>query len=359
VAANCKNCRTKFVKIRSNQRYCSARCRRRERRHRRQLTPHGLARRRERNRKRYAANPEKYRERAKRSAADPEKRPERLARRRELDRKRRAANPERYRTYERRYNAAHPGRHQRYYAANPEKYRQYGRERLATHREEINEKRRKRYAANPEQRKKKNHEWYTAHREEVKEKRRKRRAANPEKERERDRKRYAANPGKRRAISRKTYHAHREEIRERVQKQRTELLKLAAKGKIVDEIPDEQLHKIKRGQLMPRPVSPGRPKVAPEKRHYAEIGRAVEDFMPRAGIALQIIDGMPSHERASLETLRAKLQPLGFLTKEELQLAQFATTAKLLARSIVAARNRSTVEAVERSHQKLLRSKVR
>jgi hypothetical protein len=37
----CKSCGAKFVKIRRNQRYCSARCRRRDKRHRRQATPRG------------------------------------------------------------------------------------------------------------------------------------------------------------------------------------------------------------------------------------------------------------------------------------------------------------------------------
>ena len=218
----CKSCATKFVSIRSNQRYCSTRCRRRERRHRRQLTPHGLARRRERDRKRYAANPMKYRQRAKRSAADPNKGQERLARRRELARKRRAADPEKYRAYERKYGAAHPDRHERYYAAHREKYQESSMKRYVAHREEINEKRRKRYAANPEKRREPERKRRSAHREELNEKRRKRYAANPEKHREYDRKRYAANPENRRAISRKSYHARREEIRERVRRMRAD-----------------------------------------------------------------------------------------------------------------------------------------
>ncbi|MGH9545322.1 MAG: LexA family protein [Terriglobales bacterium] len=37
----CKSCGAKFVKIRPNQRYCSARCRAREKRRRREATPHG------------------------------------------------------------------------------------------------------------------------------------------------------------------------------------------------------------------------------------------------------------------------------------------------------------------------------
>lgn len=37
----CKSCGSKFVKIRPNQRYCSARCRAREKRRRREATPHG------------------------------------------------------------------------------------------------------------------------------------------------------------------------------------------------------------------------------------------------------------------------------------------------------------------------------
>ena len=37
----CQSCGTKFAKIRPNQRYCSARCRRREKAHRREATSHG------------------------------------------------------------------------------------------------------------------------------------------------------------------------------------------------------------------------------------------------------------------------------------------------------------------------------
>jgi hypothetical protein len=48
----CQSCRAKFVKIRPNQRYCSARCRRREKRRRREATLHGRLRKSQQN-KRY------------------------------------------------------------------------------------------------------------------------------------------------------------------------------------------------------------------------------------------------------------------------------------------------------------------
>lgn len=45
----CRSCGEKFRKVRPNQIYCSARCRAREKRHRRQETPHGKALRRQQN----------------------------------------------------------------------------------------------------------------------------------------------------------------------------------------------------------------------------------------------------------------------------------------------------------------------
>ncbi len=45
----CRSCGAKFRKVRPNQIYCSARCRAREKRHRRQATPHGKLLRRQQN----------------------------------------------------------------------------------------------------------------------------------------------------------------------------------------------------------------------------------------------------------------------------------------------------------------------
>jgi hypothetical protein len=118
----------------------------------------------------------------------------------------------------------------------------------------------------------------------------------------------------------------------------------------------EQLAKIKNGEFMPKPVSPGRPKLTPKETRAFEIGSAVEELIPKAEIALKIVAGLQPRERSSLEALRAQLLPLGFATEGDLRLAQFERTPKRLARSIVAGRNRPmTVEAVERSHQRYLR----
>ena len=115
-----------------------------------------------------------------------------------------------------------------------------------------------------------------------------------------------------------------------------------------------QLAKIKNGELVPKPVSPGRPKLAPKETRAFEVGSAVEDFIPKAEMALKIIAGLPQRERTNIETLRATLAPLGFVTEAELRLAQFERTPKRLARSIVAGRLPMSLKAVERCHQRYL-----
>jgi hypothetical protein len=106
-------------------------------------------------------------------------------------------------------------------------------------------------------------------------------------------------------------------------------------------------------QMKPRPVSPGRPKLAPGKTRIFGIGQAVEQFIQPAKMALKIISGLPSDERGNLATLRAELLPLGF-RKDEISLAQFARTAKQLARRVVAAREKIAETSVTRRHQEYL-----
>jgi hypothetical protein len=104
------------------------------------------------------------------------------------------------------------------------------------------------------------------------------------------------------------------------------------------------------GLLIPKPVSPGRPKLAPGKTRIFGIGQAVEQFIQPARMALKIIARLPSHERGNPATLRAELLPLGF-RKEEISLAQFARTAKQLSRRVVAMRENMTEASVTRCHQ--------
>jgi hypothetical protein len=115
----------------------------------------------------------------------------------------------------------------------------------------------------------------------------------------------------------------------------------------------DAVKKIKAGELAPKPVSPGRPRLAPQGTRIFKIGQAAEQFIEPAKMALKIIAGLPSHERGSLETLRAKLLPLGF-RKDEIPLAQFARTPKQLARRVVAARESMTEASVTRHHQAYL-----
>jgi len=59
----CKSCGRKFQKVRPNQRYCSARCRAREKRHRRGTTPHGRMLKRVQSKRYRERYPDKERER--------------------------------------------------------------------------------------------------------------------------------------------------------------------------------------------------------------------------------------------------------------------------------------------------------
>jgi hypothetical protein len=112
----------------------------------------------------------------------------------------------------------------------------------------------------------------------------------------------------------------------------------------------ELLNKIKKGEYVPKPVSPGRPKLAPEETRVFEIGQAVEQFIQPAKMALKIISKLPSHSRGDLLTFRDELLALGF-KKDEVPLAQFARTAKQLGRRVIAARENMTEASVTRCHQ--------
>ena len=120
----------------------------------------------------------------------------------------------------------------------------------------------------------------------------------------------------------------------------------------------EALAKIKTGELVRKPVSPGRPKLAPEETRIFEIGQAVEQFIQPAKMALKIIAKLPPHSRGDLETFRDDLLALGF-KKDEVPLAQFAKTAKQLSRRVVAGRENMTEASVTRCHQGYLSEFVR
>jgi hypothetical protein len=114
-----------------------------------------------------------------------------------------------------------------------------------------------------------------------------------------------------------------------------------------------QLARIKNGDYVLKPVSPGRPKLAPEETRVSEIGQAVEQFIQPAKMALKIIVGLSPRERADLGSFRDNLLALGF-KKDEVPLAQFARTAKQLARRVIAARENMTEASVTRCHQAYL-----
>lgn len=118
------------------------------------------------------------------------------------------------------------------------------------------------------------------------------------------------------------------------------------------------LRAAKAGVLVRKPVSPGRPKLAPEETRMFEIGQAVERFIQPATMALKIIAKLSPHSRGDLGTFRDELLALGF-KKDEVPLAQFARTAKQLSRRVVTGRENMTEASVTRYHQGYLCSLAR
>jgi predicted transcriptional regulator len=96
---------------------------------------------------------------------------------------------------------------------------------------------------------------------------------------------------------------------------------------------------------------PGRHKLPPEETSAFAIGREVEAVTPRAHEALEVKAKLPSPRR--FEGLKAELSPRGF-SEREIELVHFATRAKQLARRFIADRQRMTMEAVSRAHQRYL-----
>jgi hypothetical protein len=144
---------------------------------------------------------------------------------------------------------------------------------------------------------------------------------------------------------------------------RSGLEKERARAEIIRKETSKLKDQVQAGVLRRMPRSTGRRKLAPKETRAFEIGSAVEDLIPKAEMALKIIAGLPPRER-SFETLKAKLMGMGFVMDEEVRLAQFESTPKRLARSIVAGRNLvgpdrrpMTIEAVERSHQRYLQTR--
>jgi hypothetical protein len=82
------------------------------------------------------------------------------------------------------------------------------------------------------------------------------------------------------------------------------------------------------GEKFSHKSGPGRKKLAPEKKREYEIGKKVEDAIPRAKRAMEAKSELPA--RFPLSSLRAKLDPLGYSTSE-VEMVYTATNATQLA----------------------------